>query len=119
MATDLYKLSAGLVSAIDKFVLKVDQVINDNIKLNFSILPLKSHRIDWLSDKWCRIVDNEDRIYAFVCLQDYSTKTLGVLKAGDIHRPASYRIPARHARGTVFDEKTWDCVGPYGVAYLR
>jgi hypothetical protein len=47
------------------------------------------------------------------------TKQLGVIKAGDIHKPASYKIPAKHARGNIYNKETWDCVGPYGIAYLR
>jgi len=39
---------------------------------------------------------------------------------GDILKPASWRAPAKHARGNVFDGK-WGVgsVGVYGPAYLR
>lgn len=39
---------------------------------------------------------------------------------GDILKPASFRAPAKHARGNVFDGK-WGVgsVGVYGPAYLR
>lgn len=38
---------------------------------------------------------------------------------GDILLPASWKAPAKHARGNVCDPATWTCAGPYGIAYLR
>jgi hypothetical protein len=39
---------------------------------------------------------------------------------GDVLKPASWKTPAKHARGNVFDDHNglkW--IGPYGPAYLR
>jgi hypothetical protein len=39
---------------------------------------------------------------------------------GDVLKAASWKKPAKHARGNIFDE--WNglkSVGPYGPAYLR
>ena len=39
---------------------------------------------------------------------------------GDIRKPASWKAPAKHARGNITDEKEgmgW--MGPYGPAYLK
>jgi hypothetical protein len=39
---------------------------------------------------------------------------------GDILKPASWKAPAKHARGNVFaDDLGLSCCGRYGVAYLR
>ena len=39
---------------------------------------------------------------------------------GDILRAASWRAPAKHARGNLFSpDNGLTCVGPYGIAYLR
>jgi hypothetical protein len=57
--------------------------------------------------------------YAFICLQDGETKALGKVKMGDIHMPATYKAPAKTARGTILDESTWGCAGRHGIAYLR
>ena len=40
-------------------------------------------------------------------------------ETGDILRPATWRAPAKHARGNLANEASWTCAGPYGVAYLR
>lgn len=58
-------------------------------------------------------------IYAFVARVDLDNKTLGYVKAGDIMKPASLTKPARHTRGSIFDEKTWTCAGTYGIASFR
>lgn len=79
-----------------------------------------------LSDKWVRINRQELRdgayktvsVYCFVCLMDYQTKALGTLKVGDIHKAAGFRVPAKHARGSVLVPESWTCANPYGIAYL-
>ena len=39
---------------------------------------------------------------------------------GDVLKPASWRAPAKHARGNIYDEhKGLKFIGPYGPAYLR
>lgn len=47
-------------------------------------------------------------IFAFVC-----TKT------GDILKPATWKAPAKHARGNIFQASHATCTGPYGVLYLK
>lgn len=39
---------------------------------------------------------------------------------GDVLKPATYKAPARHSRGNIFDENQgMKFMGPYGPAYLR
>ena len=39
---------------------------------------------------------------------------------GDVLMAASWRAPAKHARGNLFSpDNGLTCVGPYGIAYLR
>jgi hypothetical protein len=39
---------------------------------------------------------------------------------GDVLKPATWRAPAKHARGNIFHEDNGQgCMGPYGPAYLR
>ncbi len=59
-------------------------------------------------------------VYAFIARQDFdNNKTLGNVKRGDIHRPASCKAAAKHARGSIFTNDFNNCAGPYGIAYLR
>jgi len=40
-------------------------------------------------------------------------------ETGDIFRPAGWKRPAKHPRGSVLDKSSWKRVGPYGPAYMR
>ena len=58
-------------------------------------------------------------IHAFVDLKGGPHKGT-INKPGDILKPASYKAPAKHARGNIFDaDHGASAVGPYGVAYLK
>jgi hypothetical protein len=113
---------------IDAFVKHVNELCAKHfldMKYVHSKPPI--HRADYISDKWCRIVTLEDRggeytvssVYGFVCLADNITRSLGHVKAGDIHKSAGFKSPARTARGSVFAEDFGKCATMYGIVYLR
>ncbi len=57
--------------------------------------------------------------YAFIAKKDNTTKALGTVKCGDILRPATWKAPAKHARGNIYDEHGgMASMTPYGPAYL-
>ena len=87
-----------------------------------------THRADFISDKWVRVVtvenphEGESRVgsvYSFIALQDGHTKTLGTIKAGDVHKPASFKAPAKHARGNIFNDDFRKALTPNGIVYLK
>lgn len=108
---------------IDRFVEAADRLSAEYWqKMGYIHSPAPTHQAETLSDKWVRVtVQNgtQRSVYAFICLKDYSTKTLGQLKAGDIHKAASWKIPAKHARGNIMDDKFVNCLTPQGVIYLK
>jgi hypothetical protein len=58
-------------------------------------------------------------VYCFIALVDGNTKSMGSYSVGDILKPATWKAPAKHPRGSVFaDDFGLSCVGPYGVDYL-
>lgn len=109
------------------FVQVADQKSADYFTRNKFVLAPPTHRADFISDKWCRVVNLEERngervmtsVYAFIALQDFSNKSLGTVKCGDIMKPASFKAPAKTARGNVFDENFADCLNEHGPVYLR
>ncbi len=78
----------------------------DNVKFNTKITIERGRR-------YVRVVRSDDcggrSVHCFV-----DTKTGNVLKA------ASWKTPAKHARGNIFnDDNGLDCMGSYGAAYMR
>lgn len=119
-------LNENLKTRIEAFVAHCDKVKLDNDKRNNYVLPPTVHGVTY-SAKWAKISEMRNyegklraaSTYALICLEDGNTKGLGNVKAGDIHKPASVNAPAKHARGSVFQEDFGNCAGPYGIVYLR
>jgi len=68
--------------------------------------------------KWAKVVRVQvlsRSVHCFVALVDHRTKALGNVKRGDIHKPASWRAPAKHARGNIFQID----FGKPGAEYIR
>lgn len=93
---------------------------------NYTFARPTIHKAE-IGDKWAKIFKYDDvggtykqsSIHSFICMKDGFTKTLGNLKAGDIHKPASYKAPAKTARGNLFDTNYPKCITHYGPVYLR
>lgn len=117
-----------LKERIEAFVKQADEITAKHwgdAKLTYARPP--EHTVEYGS-KWAKVFTMREAegcrhekgsIYAFIALVDMQTSTLGTVKAGDIHKAASYKLPAKHKRGSVFDEGFNNCLTPYGVAYLR
>ena len=115
-----------LKKAIDQYV----RALNENAKNErwANELSQYTYRVEYLK-KYARIVMERRNdagavygrsVHSFVVLNNGFTKSLGHVLRGDIMKPASWKTPARHARGTVFAEK-WEQYGAdiYGANYMR
>lgn len=75
---------------------------------------LTAERLQKRMRVWCKYAsdanpDGRGNCYAFVDLE-----------TGDILKPASWKAPAKHARGNIFDEQHGlGAVHVFGVNYLR
>lgn len=112
-----------MVELVQKFVNHVIAVkLVENVTRNYTYNDTM-YKFEELN-KWYKVLACDSsghnlHVYCFIAKSDFETKQLGKVKAGDIHKPASYKQPAKHPRGSVFDQSTWNCAGPYGIAYLR
>lgn len=114
---------AGLVQ---EFVEKANKMCAENLKDTKLVPPI--FKAD-MGEKWVRVYrhrfDGEGKpyvresIYAFIAATDFGNKTLGQMKAGDIHKPASFSQPAKHARANLFNPDYPKCMTPYGITYLK
>ena len=78
--------------------------------------------IDPKGKKYKRIVIGEGTphcsVYCFVAVGDSKTKGMGTVKAGDVLKSASWKTPAKGARGNIFDEDNGTSrMSKYGAAY--
>jgi hypothetical protein len=59
--------------------------------------------------RYFKIVEKDGGVFAFIDKNN-----------GDVLKPASWSAPAKHARGNIFaPDGGINCVGKYGIAYLR
>ena len=93
---------------------------------NFTFESPPRHKIE-MGRNWARVVVTRERngswtttsVYAFVAVKEFYNKTLGRVRTGDIHKAASFKIPAKHARGNIFVAGWEDNLTPYGIVYLK
>jgi len=121
-------MDTPLQEQIEQFLIAANEISAEHWKRqNFTHSPPPTVRAE-PSSKWVKIIRVENQhdgtsssggVYAFICVQDNTTKTLGALKRGDIHKAASYKAPAKHARGNIFNPNFKNCLTPYGIVYLQ
>lgn len=110
----------GFIEAVNRIFAEANAKASEHMRDYHKPLEIRNGRVsgDWLVLDHCS--GGGRSVYAFIRLTPGENRTLGVMKVGDIHRPASFKIPAKHARGNVFDADFGaSCAGLYGVAYLR
>lgn len=109
-----------LIARIDAMKDRADQLIAEHYKENGFSMSVPTHSVE-IGIKWAKIWThcNQTSIYAFVAMSDFQTKELGQIKRGDIHKAATYKAPAKHARGNVAQDDFGNCLTCYGIQYLR
>ena len=85
----------------------VTKIVTDDITQNFSRLPIPSITTNF-GTRYVRVM-RDNSAHAFIDRTN-----------GDVLKPATWRAPAKHARGNIFDNKNGlGSMGHYGPAYLR
>ena len=86
-------------------------------------------KIGHRSKKWVKVVkqdvdmEGNERgglsVHSFVAVCDFSTKGLGQITKGNVHKAASWKAPAKHARASIYEIETLErSVSGHGPAYL-
>ena len=97
-------------SALAAFVANCQNKINVYFKDNYSnVTP--GTLVTMPGKKYVRVV-NQDTVsrsaWAFI-----------EISTGDILKPASWKVPAKHSRGNIYKPESWVAVSAFGPAYLR
>lgn len=70
--------------------------------------------------KIVKIQRDQSCVFAFIAKSSFTTKTFGTVNAGEIYKPATWRAPAKHARGSILDlSNGMSRMTAYGPEYLR
>jgi hypothetical protein len=100
-----------------------DQLVNEFVERCQAIVD--KHRQDNFPtlDRQVLVVDKGRRYYKVISTEgDVHRSCWAFVDStnGDVLKPASWRAPAKHARGNIFDENEgMGSIGPYGPAYLK
>ncbi len=114
-------MDADFQAALDRFVVGVQALIDADYAKNFPNSVVPKLEIDPNGKKYIRIVkvgQHQRAVWAFVSAGDVVNKALSFGR-GDVAKAASWDVPAKHARGNIFDASNGlsRCTS-YGPAYL-
>lgn len=93
----------------------------ENERRGFS--PPEPFSLHYNGGAFCKIVARNDAgtptcVEAFIAVQDGENKSIGAYQRGQIFKPHGWSMPARHARGTIW-QHAGEVAGPWGINYLR
>lgn len=110
---DTFTTEQDFQTALQNFIDGVNQVKADAGLFHPTVVRLRSGKGKYLaldnvefdhSDVKMVGEGRATSVFCFVAAEDSLTKGLGDVKQGDVMRPATYKKPAKHARGNIFDE---------------
>jgi hypothetical protein len=102
-----------LLEKLDFFVKGCQEIIQENWDRNKFTTPTDKLMVE-IGNRYAKIINNHESrgqtsVYCFVDLLN-----------GDILKAATWRAPAKHARGNLFDKSNGlSRMTPYGTSYLR
>jgi hypothetical protein len=92
------------------FLKGVEKIVTDHFDNNFPILEVPTFEVN-NGRRYFKIVrvDNQRSVHVFVDRTN-----------GDVLKAASWKTPAKHSRGNIFNKDNGlDCMTPYGATYLK
>ena len=98
------------MSKFEMWLDEVNQKRKEHWDKNYSYKPYTPLQVK-KGQKYIKIIDGSS-VWGFVSLIEGVNKGSLVLK-GDLLKPASYKSPAKHSRGNIFDgSDKWNFYGP-------
>ena len=104
------KLDPKFEKALTAWVAHCQGLVSTHFKDNLSNLSIPEISFT-VGRKYVKVIseDNQTFVWAFINMEN-----------GDIMKPASWKAPAKHARGNIYaDDKGHNCVTAHGVVYMR
>jgi len=91
---------------LESFRIQLSVMLRQHMEIEFPSLDVEDVTVQ-RGRKYARIVQGTS-VYCFVDV-----------RSGDILKAESWKKPAKHSRGSIFNQDALECCGPYGVAYLK
>jgi hypothetical protein len=101
-------------TSLDNFCKLLQDKINEHYKKDFAVLTPPTITVD-IGSKYIRIVRNENNAN---CSPSRSVWGFVNRANGDILKAAGWKAPAKHARGSIYNQDPWQGMGVYGPHYL-
>ena len=94
--------------AFDKWLASCQSIIDQHYAGNYPNMTVPKLEVQ-PGRKYIKVTKSDGGVYAFIDGNN-----------GDILKPASWKAPAKHPRGNIFDSSGgMACMSNYGPAYLR
>jgi len=100
----------NITEQIETFRAALEKMLVQHHAERFAVLPPPSVEIS-IGKRFARIIKKDGSnvsAYGFIDLSN-----------GDLLKAASWKAPAMHARGNIFNQDMLSGCGPYGMAYLK
>jgi hypothetical protein len=102
--------STRILAAIGDFVSRAQAVVDEHRNRNYPSLDRTVLSVE-PGKKYARIVADDSvsrSVYCFINMEN-----------GDILKAASWKAPAKHSRGNIYDPNPTAGINPYGANYMR
>jgi len=99
-----------ITKQIETFCASLQNMLEKHHNKSFPTLPAPRVEIS-MGKRFARIIKKDGSnasAYGFIDLSN-----------GDLLKAASWKAPAMHARGNIFNQDALSGCGPYGMAYLK
>jgi hypothetical protein len=97
--------------ALADFLASIRQLLSAHYLKNFKHLTVPTISVDPGGQKYLRVVRDDGSSRSVYCFVDKAT--------GDILKADGWKRPAKHARGSIYDNAGKGPITPYGVHYLK
>lgn len=97
-------------AAVDAFLGSIRALIGAHYTKNFPRLTVPTISVDPGGQKYLRIVSDNGTQRSVYCFVDKAS--------GDILKADGWKRPAKHARGSIYDNAGKGAITPYGVHYI-
>jgi len=92
---------------LESFVAEMQYRIDKDYKENYDCLTPPTINTT-KGGKYIKVTrvheDSNDSVICFIATQSFTNKTMGKVEAGDIFKAATYKTPAKHARGNILND---------------